>query len=70
MYRYCYCRHHCKFILSQMEHPNCGGAHGQFNIELFTRDKEVVALLRAAFQRRLVLKIDNNNTVVWNIPHR
>ena len=53
-----------------MEHPNCGGAHGQFKIALRTRDKEVVALLRVAFQRRLVLKIDNINTVVWNIPHR
>jgi len=53
-----------------MEHPNCGGAHGQFKKALLASDKEVVALLRVAFQRRLVLKIDNNNTVVWNIPHR
>jgi len=53
-----------------MEHPHCGKAHGQFKKYIHTRDKEVVALLRVAFQRKLVLKIDNNNSIVWNIRHK
>ena len=52
-----------------MEHPHCGEAHGQFEKRIYTDDKEVVALLRVAFQRKLVLNIDNNNSIVWNIPH-
>ena len=52
-----------------MEHPHCGEAHGQFNKQFDTPDNEMVALLRMAFQRKLVLKIDKNNSIVWNIPH-
>jgi len=52
-----------------MEHPHCGEAHGQFKKEIYTNDKEVVALLRVAFQRKVVLNIDNNNSIVWNIQH-
>jgi len=41
-----------------MEHPHCGEAHGQFNKHFYTSNTEMVALLRMAFQRKLVLKID------------
>ena len=53
-----------------MEHPHCGEAHGQFEKLFYTSDREVVALLRVAFQRKLVLHIDNNNLIVWNIQHK